>query len=132
MDAPADISEALVACLCAQWCGTCREFRPAFEALRAQRGLRAVWIDIEDDADRVGDVDIETFPTLLVVAGGHARFFGAVTPHAGVVADLVARARRGALAPISGDEAVRALADAIVDCFTRDYARTDEEAPSKP
>jgi hypothetical protein len=131
VDAPADIPEAVVACLCAQWCGTCREFRPAFEALQAQ-GLRAMWIDIEDEADRVGDVHIEIFPTLLIVAGGHARFFGAVTPHAGVVADLVSRARRGALAPIAGDEAVRVLADAIVNGFTRDDAHTNEEAPSKP
>lgn len=38
------------------------------------------WIDIEDEADALGDVDIETFPTLLVTAASEPLFFGPVEP----------------------------------------------------
>jgi lipid A ethanolaminephosphotransferase len=36
------------------------------EQARAHPGLRFAWIDVEDEAEAMGDVDIETFPTLLV------------------------------------------------------------------
>ncbi|MEO7116218.1 MAG: thioredoxin domain-containing protein, partial [Caldimonas sp.] len=57
----------LVACLCAGWCGSCRDYRATFDALAGQFAGGAVfaWIDIEDDADALGDLDIDNFPTLL-------------------------------------------------------------------
>jgi len=70
-----------VACLCADWCGTCREYAQVFEAL--QQALPAHhyrWIDIEDEADALGDIDIETFPTLLVYDERHVLFAGPLTP----------------------------------------------------
>lgn len=71
----------VVACLCAAWCDVCREYRPAFDALAAQYPeLRFVWIDIEDEADVVGDIDVENFPTLLIQHGGRVNFFGTVQP----------------------------------------------------
>lgn len=79
--------ELHVACLCAAWCRTCDAYRPVFEqamaALRQQHpALLARWIDIEDQAELLGDFDVETFPTLVVVVGAQLRFAGALTPQA--------------------------------------------------
>ena len=71
----------LVACLCAEWCGVCREVRPLFDRLaQVHPSMRFQWIDIEDEAELMGDVDVETFPTLLIVDGGEPTFFGPVLP----------------------------------------------------
>ena len=44
----------LVACLCAQWCGTCKDYAPLFEGLMADfPGATFRWIDIEDESDLV-------------------------------------------------------------------------------
>ena len=90
-------------CLCAGWCGVCRDYRAVFDAAAAGAGAAAVfsWVDIEDEAERVGDVDIENFPTLLIVRGTRALFFGPITPQPGTLARLVQRALEGALAPLS-------------------------------
>jgi thioredoxin 1 len=72
-----------VACLCAAWCRTCESYQQIFEAACAelpQAGLQVRWIDIEDEADLVGDLDIETFPTLLIADGAQVRFAGPLTP----------------------------------------------------
>ncbi len=56
-----------VICLCAAWCGTCGIYRPLFDELaRAHPDVRFEWVDIEDDAEIAGDLDVETFPTLLI------------------------------------------------------------------
>lgn len=79
-----------VVCFCAQWCGVCREFRAAFDALARERPqLHLAWVDVEDEEDVVGDLDVETFPTVLVAGGGLARFFGPVLPQAGVLGRLI-------------------------------------------
>jgi thioredoxin 1 len=79
-----------VVCLCADWCGTCREYELVFEALKqAVPGHRYRWIDIEDEADFIGDVDVETFPTLLVAHEGRVLFAGPVLPRLGDVQRLV-------------------------------------------
>jgi thiol-disulfide isomerase/thioredoxin len=72
-----------VACLCAAWCRTCESYRDVFEAACAelpQAGLHVHWIDIEDEADLIGDLDIETFPTLLIADDTAVRFAGPLTP----------------------------------------------------
>jgi thioredoxin 1 len=75
-----------VVCLCAEWCAACREYRQAFERrAREQRDAAHVWVDIEDDSDWLGDIDVETLPTLLVLHGGRPMFFGPVLPHVDVV-----------------------------------------------
>ena len=79
-----------VVCFCAQWCGVCREFRATFDVLAHERPqLRMAWVDVEDEEEIVGDLDVETFPTILVAGGGQARFFGPVLPQAGVLGRLI-------------------------------------------
>jgi thioredoxin-like negative regulator of GroEL len=71
----------VVACLCAAWCDTCRQYEAGFDALAARHpDKRFVWIDIEDQADVVGDFDVENFPTLLIQRGDTVAFFGTVLP----------------------------------------------------
>jgi len=72
-----------VVCLCAQWCGTCRDYRPLFEEVaRAHPALRFAWVDIEDHADIADDFDVETFPTILVASRGQGtRFLGPLLPN---------------------------------------------------
>jgi thioredoxin 1 len=74
--------EYLVACLCAEWCDTCVAYRPGFLAM-AERFPRAEfrWVDIEDDAEAVEDIDVENFPTILVRRGGETLFLGVMLPH---------------------------------------------------
>ncbi len=70
-----------VICLCAAWCGTCREYEATFVDLQAALPAHHYrWIDIEDEADLVGDVDVETFPTLMVMHQGRVLFAGPVLP----------------------------------------------------
>jgi thioredoxin 1 len=86
-DNRARIAEALdsdrwiVACLCAAWCGTCATYRAAFEELAARHSDKHfIWIDIEDQADVVGDLDVENFPTLLIQRHDVVAFFGTMLP----------------------------------------------------
>ena len=76
--------EFSVICLCAEWCGTCRDYRPGFESLAAVfPAMHFRWVDIEDHADEMGDLDVENFPTLLIRRGEDILFFGTMLPHLG-------------------------------------------------
>jgi thiol-disulfide isomerase/thioredoxin len=60
----------IVACLCAQWCGVCREWRPSFEALATHYPqARFVWIDVEEAAETLDDGEVDNFPVLAVQRG---------------------------------------------------------------
>lgn len=79
-----------VICLCAGWCGVCRDYQVIFMQLaRSHPALRFVWLDVEDQADLVGDIDVETFPTLLMADAQGTRFFGPVTPQATALSRLL-------------------------------------------
>ncbi|HPB90235.1 MAG TPA: thioredoxin family protein [Rugosibacter sp.] len=84
---PTPSPDFLVACLCADWCGTCRDYRAGFNAVAQQFTDTAFrWIDIEDAADELSsidggaDMDIENFPTLLIFNHGKVVFFGPMLP----------------------------------------------------
>ena len=80
-----------VACLCAAWCGVCRDWLPMFtEQARAHPHLRFAWVDVEDEDAAMGDVDIETFPTLLVARDGEVLFLGPIPPSATQFARMLA------------------------------------------
>ena len=88
-----------VICLCAEWCGVCREWRASFdEAAAAHPGLRFAWVDIEDEAEAIGDVDVETFPTLMIAKGDQPLFFGPVQPSGSQFIRLVASLQEGSSA----------------------------------
>lgn len=79
-----------VICLCAQWCNVCRDWRDAFaEAAATHPQLRFAWVDIEDEAEAMGDVDVETFPTVLIARDGRPLFLGPVLPSASQLTRLV-------------------------------------------
>lgn len=87
LDNRAQVAEAIsddkwiVVCLCAAWCDVCNQYRPGFDQLAARhRDKHFIWIDIEDQADVVGDLDVENFPTLLIQRADTVAFFGTVQP----------------------------------------------------
>lgn len=92
----------LVAGLCAQWCGTCREYLPMFERQGEAFGAktRFEWVDIEDHDEVLGALDVENFPTLLIARGDAVLFYGVVMPHEQTLARLVQTALAGDLKPV--------------------------------
>lgn len=93
-----DSSRLIVVSLCAAWCETCGRFHESLQRIaQARPDVVFVWIDIEDDADIAGDVEVETFPTLAVYRGFEPLHFGVSLPHEAAVARLIdALADRGA------------------------------------
>jgi thioredoxin 1 len=86
----ADSQTLLVACLCAEWCGTCREYRVMFDRLAdAHPEACFVWIDIETHAELVDEYDVENFPTILIEDGSATRFFGTVLPQPRIVERMI-------------------------------------------
>ncbi len=76
-----------IACLCAEWCDLCAQYKAVIAQISAEfaqdaPATRWHWIDIEDEADLLGDVDIETFPTIVIVDPDSVRFAGPLTPQA--------------------------------------------------
>jgi thioredoxin 1 len=82
--------------LCAQWCGVCREWRTAFEAVALRHPEGAFrWLDIEDESEVAGDLDVETFPTVLVARGGRVLFLGPILPQPALLERLLASLEEG-------------------------------------
>lgn len=84
--------------LCAAWCGVCREFQPAFAQVQDSyaelaQGFESDWVDVEDPAisDALGEVDIETFPTVAIGYGDSLVFWGEILPSEAVLRQLIAR-----------------------------------------
>jgi thioredoxin 1 len=74
--------QLLVACLCADWCGACREYKPLFDSLaRKFPNVRFLWVDVEDEADLIDPIEVEDFPTILIAKDQNSLFFGTVLPH---------------------------------------------------
>lgn len=80
----------VVACLCAGWCDVCKQYRAGFDALASQYpDHQFVWIDIEDQSDLVGDLDVENFPTILMQRNDTVAFYGTMMPEPRQVARLL-------------------------------------------
>ena len=85
-------SHVVVVALCAESCSMCREFEGACAAVAESRpGISLVWVDIEDDAPLIGDLDIAASPTLAIFAGDELRYYGPVSPNAAVIERLIDR-----------------------------------------
>jgi thiol-disulfide isomerase/thioredoxin len=103
----------LVACLCAQWCGTCKDYASLFQGLQADfPGATFRWIDIEDESDLVDPIEVENFPTLLIATDGQARFFGTITPHVETLKRLI-QSHAGNAGASSLPAAVQALTQRV-------------------
>ena len=106
----------LVACLCAEWCGTCRDYRATLsQALSGfdPARLSIAWIDIEDHDEVLGAIDVQDFPTVLIARADQVLFFGTVTPHAQTLTRLVQGALDGGLSAQPPDADAHALAARI-------------------
>lgn len=108
----------LVACLCADWCNVCTDYRSRFEQVQAAvtadyPQARFVWIDIEDEADLLHPLDVENFPTLLITVGDVPRFFGPLMPQAQTLERLVRNAATDVSAPGLKDQDVISVAARI-------------------
>ncbi|MDP1655990.1 MAG: thioredoxin family protein [Hylemonella sp.] len=103
-----------VVCLCALWCGVCRTYQPLFESLQVQfeGAARFAWLDIEEESELLGEIEVENFPTLLLLQGSTPLFFGPLTPQAGMLTQLVQTGLAGRLDPLA-HAAVRALASLV-------------------
>lgn len=111
-DRLADPSVPLIACLCAAWCGSCRDYLPVFEDIaNAHPELCFVWVDIEEQADRLDDFDVENFPTLVLSDAKGVRFSGAVLPHAGILKRLLAEREALPATPLAPDLRACLLSD---------------------
>jgi len=93
--APA-ISQApfLVVCLCAEWCGVCRDYLERFDVVKAliQADFplaRFVWLDVEDEADFLHPLDVDNFPTLLIGRDDRPLFWGPIAPHASTLEHMI-------------------------------------------
>jgi len=94
-----------IACLCAAWCRTCDDYAPVLREVAAEfaaPGLTLHWIDIDDEAELLGDCDVETFPTLAIVDADNVRFFGPLTPQPETLRRLLrATVQSGAAVPVA-------------------------------
>ena len=73
-----------VLCLCADWCGVCRDYRSGYEALAADRpDVDFHWVDIEDEAEWPDELEVESFPTVLIQRDDTVLFFGPTLPQHG-------------------------------------------------
>ncbi|MET1116041.1 MAG: thioredoxin family protein [Comamonas sp.] len=105
----------LVVCLCAQWCGVCKQYRQGFEELAARHPqVRFVWLDIEDQEDVAGDLDIETFPSLLICDAQHARFLGPLLPQLPVLARLLLSLQDAGPVPAAVSAPAQALRERVL------------------
>jgi thioredoxin 1 len=109
-----------VVCLCAAWCGVCRDYTAVFEQAAATFGTQAEFtqLDIEDEAELLGAVDVGNFPTLLIARGAQVLFFGTVTPHAQTLLRLVQSALAAELNPLTEQAEISALAQRLHTDFS--------------
>lgn len=56
-------------------------------------GFQSQWVDVEDAAisDALGDVDIQTFPTVAIGWGDRLLFWGEILPNEAVLRQLLER-----------------------------------------
>lgn len=103
-------ASVLVVCLCAEWCGVCRDYAQRFEQAQARfPQARFVWIDVEDEADLLSPLDdVDDFPTLLLAVGEEPRFFGVVMPQLETLERLI-RVQTEPAKPALSDPALKKL-----------------------
>lgn len=105
----------IVACLCAQWCGTCRDYRPLFAQLQQEfPQAHFVWVDIEDEAEWVDPIEVDNFPTLLIAQGTTPCFFGPITPHIDTLRRLIQTHQASGLRPVAHADELQGLIQGLL------------------
>lgn len=113
-------ASALVVCLCAQWCGSCRDYTATFQAVQARfPQARFLWLDVENDSELVDPVEVENFPTLLIAAQGQARFLGPLTPQPETLERLLQASLADDARPLPAQSEAQALLQRIVGAYPR-------------
>ena len=103
-----------VVCLCAQWCGLCRDYRGVVAGMAAlYPAIRFAWLDVEDQAELVGDVDVETFPTVLIADAQSVQFFGPLPPQPQNLSRLLGSVARSSLQARPHDALTRQVLGAL-------------------
>lgn len=76
------------------------------DALKSQYASHVVfaWVDIEDHADVLDNVDVENFPTLLISDAKQVYFWGAVLPHTATASQLIDRVLSGKMPSIDAPD----------------------------
>ena len=74
---------------------------------------RFLWIDVEDEADLLYPLEVENFPTLLVIVNDEPRFFGPLRPQSETLERLIRAQIEDADAPALTNRAVVELATRI-------------------
>ncbi len=65
---------------CADWCSSCREFKPNFDALNIP-SLSRYWVDIEKDEWLMSEIEVENLPSVFLVSTDKASwYFGEIRP----------------------------------------------------
>ena len=95
------------------------------ELMAAHGNLRVHWIDIEDEAELVGELDVETFPTLVVIGPDGVRFAGPLTPQP----ETLRRLLRATLVEARPGVRWPAVAPEIEAFAERLCGRTDSDQP---
>ena len=104
-----------VACLCADWCGACREYKPLFDSLALKfPNVRFLWVDVEDEADLIDPIEVEDFPTILIAADTKPLFFGTVLPHIEHLARLIQEKSVAEVTPMPHNAALARLAAKLI------------------
>ncbi len=92
----------VLACLCAAWCRLCDGYAQTVSEVTAKfPSVQLLWIDIEDEAELIGELDIETFPTLVLVSATQLLFAGALQPQPETLRRLIASGVQGQV--VGGD-----------------------------
>jgi thioredoxin 1 len=88
-----------IICLCAEWCGTCSDFRSAFTRMAQQDGThRFLWLDIEEHEELLDDIEIQEFPTIVIANDqGQVCFSGPMIPRLETLQRLCIAAQAGSL-----------------------------------
>lgn len=80
---------------CADWCTSCREFKSLFETLDAT-SLSKRWVDIENDFEAIGEIQIENLPTALVLSDDESSwYFGPIPPNLDFLEKLIMDINQG-------------------------------------
>lgn len=109
-----------VACLCAAWCRLCDGYAAVFEPVlnalqREHPRLHWHWLDIEDEAELLGDFDVETFPTVVACSAEGVHFAGPLEPHAATLRRTVQAALEASAPPPPAAPEAQAFATRLLE-----------------